>query len=62
MQCQKAKETLRDIDVDVVLVSPYQRALETCNEIFGDRGVKVEVHPVLAEVFRYSCDISHHIE
>jgi hypothetical protein len=24
--------------------------------------VRVEVHPILAEVFRFSCDISHHLD
>jgi broad specificity phosphatase PhoE len=45
-----------------VLVSPHQRALETCNEVYGDRNIPIEVHPILAEVFRFSCDISQHIE
>jgi broad specificity phosphatase PhoE len=53
---------LADEHVDIVLVSPHQRALETCREIFGEKKVKVEVHPILAEVFRYSCDISNHNE
>jgi hypothetical protein len=43
-------------------VSPHLRTLQTCREIFGDRQVKIEVHPILAEVFRYSCDISGHID
>ena len=45
-----------------MLVSPHQRALETCREIFRGRKIPIEVHPVIAEVFRYSCDISNHIE
>jgi broad specificity phosphatase PhoE len=62
LQCKRARESLAYEDIDIVLVSPYQRALETCREIFGGRNIKVEAHPILAEVFRYSCDISHHIE
>ena len=42
-------------------MSPYERALETCYEIFGDK-VKVEVHPIICEVFRYVCDIGHHLK
>jgi hypothetical protein len=44
------------------LVSPHQRALETCHELFHDRAVRVEVLPLLGEVFRFSCDISGHID
>ena len=43
-------------------MSPFYRALQTCNEIFGGRNVKIEVHPVLAEVFRYACDVSSHMK
>lgn len=47
-QCAQAREQLKNHPIDIVLVSPHQRALETCREIFGGRGLKVEVHPIFA--------------
>jgi broad specificity phosphatase PhoE len=60
-QCTRAREELKTEEIDIVLVSPHRRALETCQEIFGGRNIRVEVHPIFAEVFRFSCDISSHI-
>lgn len=47
---------------DIVLVSPLERTLETCWNLFGGRDVPVIVEPVLAEAFRSSCDLSTELE
>ena len=46
------------MDFDVILVSPLERTLETCNYIFGHRKIPIIVEPVISEALRSACDIS----
>lgn len=57
-QCENAQNELKNKDIDLILVSPQIRALETCERIFGGRNIPVIVEPHAMEVFRYSCDVS----
>lgn len=43
-------------------MSPLNRALMTANLIFGDKPIRIVVHPLLAEAVRYSCDLICPIE
>ena len=61
-QCLKARRKADDLKPDVILVSPLQRALQTCNYLFGDRGIPIIVEPVLTESIRSSCDLSTDIK
>lgn len=56
IQCMDAAEQLRDVEVDLILVSPKRRTLETCSIVFGGRGIPVRVEPLLSEACRYACD------
>lgn len=48
---------MKDIPIDLILVSPKVRTLETCSLIFGKKPeAPVLVKPILAEVCRFSCD------
>jgi broad specificity phosphatase PhoE len=53
---------LRDLNPDVILVSPLQRALETCSFIFPDLKVPRIVEPLLSETFKHSSDICRSVE
>ena len=44
-QCNKAKSSEELRKVDVVLVSPLNRALETASIVFGELKVPIVVHP-----------------
>ena len=46
------------MELDLILVSPLERALQTCELIFKDRNVPIIAEPVLAEALRSACDIS----
>jgi broad specificity phosphatase PhoE len=43
IQCQVAKEKLKDIKIDLILVSPLERALETCEKLFSDKFDQADV-------------------
>lgn len=62
MQCFEARELFKDLQPDLILVSPLQRALETCSLIFPDRKVPCIVEPLLSETFKHSSDICRSIE
>jgi broad specificity phosphatase PhoE len=61
-QCHDVKHDPTLSRVKAVLVSPFNRALQTAKIVFGDKGVPIIVHPLLAESFRYSCDLSSPIK
>ena len=57
LQCQNMHKTVRDIKVDAVIVSPYTRAMQTCQILFEGYSGPIIVEPLLSEIFRYSCDV-----
>lgn len=56
-QCQKLSKVLQDHPFDLILVSPMLRTLQTCELVFKNRNIPVKVEPLLAEAYRYSCDL-----
>jgi broad specificity phosphatase PhoE len=44
---KKARKKADDLKPDVILVSPLERTLQTCNFLFGDREIPVFVEPIL---------------
>lgn len=63
---RQAESAIKSFDlsqVDVVVVSPLRRALETCDIIFGDRkDMKVYVEPLMAELLSSAVDIGGRIK
>ena len=55
---------MKDIDVDIILVSPMRRALRTCSIIFQGHKSKAEiiVEPSFREIMESSNDIGSKIE
>lgn len=53
-QCVAAREKLGDFRPDLILVSPLQRALETCRLLLGDKQAVRIVEPLLSETFKHS--------
>jgi glucosyl-3-phosphoglycerate phosphatase len=56
-QAFAAAETLRAEDLDLVLASPYTRALETAEIIAGRLGLDIEIEPLIREQCLFRCDI-----
>ena len=54
----KAKEILKNYHPDVILVSPLNRALKTCNEVFPEPTCPVIDEPILSEGLRSACDFA----
>lgn len=61
-QAQALKKQAQDSKIEVVFVSPLERALQTAQIIFGEQQVRFLVVPALAEIFSKVCDISHSID
>lgn len=63
-QAKSAQQAMRDIEVDVVLVSPMRRALRTCAIIFENHPSKaaVIVEPSFREIMESSNDIGSKLE
>lgn len=63
-QCEEARDIMAGIHVDVVIVSPLRRALETCWEIFKDHPSKpqIVVDPLFKEILESTCDIGNRLE
>ena len=53
---------LSNIKPDIILVSPLNRTLLTCSQIFPSPSCPVIVEPVLAEGIRSSCDFSSELK
>ena len=55
---------MKDVDVDVVIVSPMRRALRTCHIIFKEHKskAKVIVEPAFREIMESSNDIGSKIQ
>ena len=51
-----------DYHPDLILVSPLNRALQTCSHLYPDAECPIIVLPVLAEGLRSACDFSSPIE
>lgn len=55
---------MKDLNVDLVIVSPMRRALMTCEEVF--KGHKsnpmIIVDPAFREIYESSCDIGSRLE
>lgn len=56
-QAAKARETLAQEPVDVVIASPLTRALQTAHIIFGERDVPVHVTCQHRERLESTCDV-----
>lgn len=56
-QCQNARKKADELQPDVILVSPLERTLQTCECLFGGRDIPVFVEPILTEAIRSSCDL-----
>jgi broad specificity phosphatase PhoE len=56
MQCVEAKEELQKLKPDLILVSPLNRALATCDIIFKGETCPIIAEPLLAESLRSVCD------
>lgn len=61
-QCEHYRKECEKIEPDLIVVSPYKRALETCHRLFDNPKIPVIVEPVLAEVFRFACDVPERLE
>jgi broad specificity phosphatase PhoE len=61
-QCLKARNNSIINSVQIVLVSPLTRALQTAQLVFGGKGIPIVVRPELTESFRYGCDLSGPLE
>lgn len=63
-QATRLKECVEKLPVELVVVSPLTRALQTCLIAFGDRVGKVPfvVHPVAKEQMTASDDVGRHYE
>lgn len=57
-QAKRAREAVSRLEVDLVVVSPLRRALETCELLFGDRGVPIRVCGLFTEQCCNSPDVS----
>jgi broad specificity phosphatase PhoE len=57
-QCEAARKKVEGLQPDLILVSPLNRTLATCHEIFGGKAVNVVALPILAEGLRNACDFS----
>lgn len=53
---------MKDLKPEIILVSPLQRALETCSLIFPDIDVPRVVEPLLSETFKHSSDICRSLD
>lgn len=61
LQCFEAKKHVSN-QIQVVFVSPLERALQTANLIFSDRkDIKIIVRPNLTEIFKRIVGISKSI-
>ena len=47
------------MNIDCVLVSPHLRALQTCHNMFENRGLPVIVEPLLVGPLRSSSDVHY---
>jgi glucosyl-3-phosphoglycerate phosphatase len=56
-QVEAARETLAGTPVDLVVVTPLTRALQTAQGLFGDREVPVHVTCLHRERLESSCDV-----
>ena len=63
VQAEKAREEMKNVEVDVVLVSPMRRALHTCDIIFKDHPskAKIIVEPEFREIMESSNDLGTEI-
>ncbi len=63
-QAQKASEILKDVNIHIVITSPFRRCLQTTQYIFQDHPnrPKVLVWPVVRERIESACDIPSDIE
>ena len=54
---------MQKVDVDLVVVSPMRRAMQTCHIIFKDHPSKpsIIVEPGIREIFSSSCDIGSNL-
>ncbi len=59
-QVAEARETFKELRFDVILVSPLTRALQTATDIFGDRGMPMQVEALHREYLENSCDVGRH--
>lgn len=50
---------MKNIDLDMIVVSPMRRALSTCELVFKDHKSKapIIVDPLFREIFESGCDI-----
>lgn len=57
-EARQAKKIIQMSDVDLVIVSPLRRALQTCDIIFGgEKNIKIVVEPLLSENLTSAVDI-----
>ena len=63
-QCEEARKIMEGKHVDIVIVSPLRRALETCWHIFKDHPSKPQiiVDPLYKEILESNCDIGNRLE
>jgi broad specificity phosphatase PhoE len=61
-QCEHVKSNPTLKTVQIVLVSPLHRALQTAEIVFGKLNIPIVVVPELTESFRYGCDLSGRLE
>ena len=55
-QCQQVRTNPTLSSVQIVLVSPLYRALQTAEIVFGKLNIPIIVIPELTESFRFGCD------
>lgn len=58
-QCDEARNKMKDIDLDLIIVSPMRRALATCDRVFKGHksNAPIIVDPLFREIIESSCDI-----
>jgi len=47
LECIRARQLTDKLHPDVILVSPLERTLQTCDLMFGNRDIPVFVEPIL---------------
>jgi len=55
LQAERAKDEVSKLHVDIAITSPFQRAIETCLIIHGEKNVLIS--PLCQERFESVCDI-----
>lgn len=46
-ECKNSREIMRNHEIDLILVSPQVRTLETCRRVFQNRKIPVIVEPLI---------------